>query len=71
MKLPVQHHPISEIMKSGRPYVARDLESHMGFDTDEPLLNYGFLSYIDLPLIKQGQLIGAIKFFVQGKRQLH
>jgi formate hydrogenlyase transcriptional activator len=67
MTLPVTHHPISEIMKSGRPYVAGDLEGHMGFDTDQPLLNYGFRSYIDLPLIKQGQLIGTIKFLSRGK----
>jgi formate hydrogenlyase transcriptional activator len=67
MKLPVRHHPISEIMKSGRPYVARDLGGHMGFDTDEPLLDYGFRSYIDLPLIKQGQLIGTIKFLSREK----
>ena len=67
MELPVQHHPISEIMKSGRPYVAPDLEGHMGFDTDQPLLNYGFRSYIDLPLIKQGQLIGTIKFLSREK----
>ena len=67
MKLPVTHHPISEIMKSGRPYVARDLEGHMGFDTDQPLLNYGFRSYIDLPLIKQGQLVGTIKFLSREK----
>ena len=67
IKLPVTHHPISEIMKSGRPYVARDLESHMGFDTDQPLLNNGFRSYIDLPLIKQGQLIGTIKFLSREK----
>ena len=67
MKLPVKHHPISEIMKSGRPYVAPDLEGHLGFNTDQPLLNYGFRSYIDLPLIKQGQLIGTIKFLSREK----
>jgi GAF domain-containing protein len=67
MKLPVATHPISEIMKSGRPYIAQDLEDHMGFDTDQPLLNYGFRSYIDLPLNKQGQLIGTLKFLSKGK----
>jgi formate hydrogenlyase transcriptional activator len=67
MKLPATNHPISEIMKSGRPYQARDLEDHMGFATDQPLLNYGFRSYIDLPLIKQGQLIGTIKFLSREK----
>jgi formate hydrogenlyase transcriptional activator len=67
MKLPVPRHPISEIMKSGRPYLAQDLESHMGFDTDQPLLKYGFRSYIDLPLIKQAQLIGTLKFLSREK----
>ena len=67
MKLPVTNHPISEIMKSGRPYVAPDLEDHMGFDTDQPLLNYGFRSYIDLPLNTHGELIGTIKFLSKEK----
>jgi len=62
MQIPVSHHPISEIMKSGEPYIASDLESERRFDSDEPLLNARFRSYIDLPLIKQGQLIGTIKF---------
>ena len=62
MKVPVRDHPISEIMKSGEPYVALDLETHRQFDSDEPLFKAGFHSYIDLPLIKQGQMIGTIKF---------
>ena len=62
MQIPVSHHPISEIMKSGKPYIAPDLESERCFDSDEPLFNARFRSYIDLPLIKQGQLIGTIKF---------
>ncbi|MCM3902341.1 MAG: hypothetical protein ND866_11590, partial [Pyrinomonadaceae bacterium] len=45
MKLPVSHHPISEIMKNGKPYIASDLESHRRFDSDEPLFNAGFRSY--------------------------
>ena len=67
MKLPVNQHPISEIMKSGEPYIASDLENERPFDTDEPLLNAGFRSYIDLPLIKQGELIGTIKFLSRAK----
>jgi formate hydrogenlyase transcriptional activator len=67
MQVLVSHHPISEIMKSGEPYVALDLESHRHFDTDVPLLNARFRSYIDLPLIKQGQLIGTIKFLSMEK----
>jgi formate hydrogenlyase transcriptional activator len=67
MQLPVDQHPISEIMKSGEPYIVSDLETERPFDTDEPLLNAGFRSYIDLPLIKQGELIGTIKFLSRAK----
>ncbi|HEU4714937.1 MAG TPA: sigma 54-interacting transcriptional regulator [Pyrinomonadaceae bacterium] len=67
MELPVNQHPISEIMKSGEPYIASDLENERPFDTDEPLLKAGFRSYIDLPLIKQGELIGTIKFLSRAK----
>jgi formate hydrogenlyase transcriptional activator len=62
IKLTVSDHPISEMMKSGAPYVALDLETQRRFDSDEPLFNAGFLSYIDLPLMKNRQLIGTIKF---------
>jgi formate hydrogenlyase transcriptional activator len=67
MQLPVSHHPISEIMTSGEPYVASDLESERHFAGDEPLLNCGFRGYIDLPLLKQGQLIGTLKFLSREK----
>jgi formate hydrogenlyase transcriptional activator len=67
MKVPVSEHPISEIMKSGEPYVALDLETHRRFDSDEPLFKAGFRSYIDLPLIKQAQMIGTIKFLSRQK----
>ena len=71
MKIPVSDHPISVIMKTGQPYIASDLAVERGFDTDEPLLNMGFRSYIDLPLVNQGQLIGTIKFLSREKAQLH
>src|SRR6185369_13411483 len=67
MKLAVSHHPISEIMKSGVPYVVSDLESHRPFNSDEPLFKVGFRSYIDLPLRKQDRLIGTIKFLSKEK----
>ena len=66
-KVPVRHHPISTIMKSGEPYIALDLESQRRFDSDEPLFNAGFRSYIDLPLHNQGQLIGTMKFLSREK----
>ena len=62
MKVPASDHPISVITKTGQPYVASDLKAELGFHSDEPLLKAGFRSYIDLPLVTQGQLIGAIKF---------
>jgi formate hydrogenlyase transcriptional activator len=67
MRLPVSHHPISEIMKSGEPYIASDLENQRRFDSDEPLFKARFRSYVDLPLLKQGQLIGTIKFLSKEK----
>jgi len=67
VKLPVSDYPISEIMKSGEPYIASDLESQRRFDSDEPLVKARFRSYVDLPLLKQGQLIGTIKFLSQEK----
>jgi formate hydrogenlyase transcriptional activator len=67
MKIPVRDHPISVIMKTGQPYIAADLAVERGFDTDEPLLNMGFSSYIDLPLVNQGALIGTIKFLSREK----
>jgi GAF domain-containing protein len=67
LKLSVSHHPISEMMKSATPYIALDLESERRFESDEPLFNAQFRSYIDLPLMKQGQLIGTIKFLSREK----
>jgi len=67
MNVPVCKHPISEIMKSGAPYIATDLETERRFDSDEPLLSARFRSYIDLPLTKQGKLIGTIKFLSREK----
>src|SRR5262249_54147494 len=67
MMLPASDHPISAIMKSGEPYVASDLETRSGFDSDEPLFDNGFRSYIDLQLVKQGELIGTIKFLSKQK----
>jgi GAF domain-containing protein len=67
MTLPVSHHPISEIMNSGKPYIASDLETERRFETDRALLHIGMRSYIDLPLIKQGELIGTIKFLSKEK----
>jgi len=62
IKMPASAHPISEIIKSREPYIASDLETERHLSRDEDLLNNGFRSYIDLPLVKQGELFGTIKF---------
>ena len=66
-KLTASQHPISEIMISGQPYIASDLEAERRFVTDGPLLHLGMRSYIDLPLMKQGTVIGTIKFLSKEK----
>ena len=65
--MPASDHPISEIMKSREPYIASDLTTERRLSSDEDLLNAGFRSFIDLPLIKQGELIGTIKFLSKEK----
>jgi len=62
MKMSARDHPISVIVETNRPYIASDLKMETRFESDQPLLNAGFRSYIDLPLLKHGQLIGTIKF---------
>ena len=71
MKIPVSDHPISVIMKTGQPYIAADLAVERGFDTDEPLLNMGFGSYIDLPLVTQRATDRHYQISVAGKSELH
>src|SRR5262245_32323358 len=60
--LHLKDHPVSVILKTGQPFVAPDLNEEIFFASDRPILNAGFRSYIDLPLSKQGRLIGTIKF---------
>jgi formate hydrogenlyase transcriptional activator len=67
LNLSVSDHPISEIIKTGEPYVAPDLDTHMGFASDKGLFSCGIRSYIDLPLVKQEELIGTIKFLSKRK----
>ena len=45
-----------------QPYVCADVETQRRFVHDEHCLRHGFRSYISLPLIKQGDVIGVIEF---------
>ena len=62
LRLALRDHPVSEMIHSAQPYVCADVEIQTRFGHDENCLKHGFRSYISLPLIKQGQVIGVIDF---------
>ena len=62
IKQRLSEHPVSEIASSHRPYVCSDLRGHKRFPAEERLLEYGVQSYISLPLLRRGELIGAVDF---------
>src|SRR5262245_7036386 len=63
---PVLRHPLSEhhvsiVAASRKPYVSTDLEfQHLPIE--ENLMEWGVRSYVSLPLLKRGELIGAVDF---------
>jgi formate hydrogenlyase transcriptional activator len=67
----VSEHHISVLASSHEPYVCTDLESQKRFPDDEGLLHYGVRSYISLPLLKRGELLGAVDFISFEKRNFH
>jgi formate hydrogenlyase transcriptional activator len=62
MRRPASDYPFSEMFASGEPYVSADLEAQRRIVMDEVCFDHGFRSYVVLPLVKQGKLIGAIDF---------
>ena len=62
LRLALSDHPVSEMMHLVQPYVCADVETQRRFGHDENCLKHGFRSYISLPLIKQGDVIGVIEF---------
>lgn len=67
-RMPVSQHHASVILKSRQPYVCTDVETQQRFLTDEKILKHGIRSYVGLPLIKQGELIGVVDFLSYEKR---
>jgi formate hydrogenlyase transcriptional activator len=67
-RIHISEHPISVIMESRRPYVCTDVQSQRRFAVDEEFLKHGILSYIGLPLMKHGQMIGMVEFLSMEKR---
>ena len=50
------------LTKSGQHYACEDLRVETRFAEEENMLSYGIRSYITLPLVKSGKVIGAIEF---------
>jgi len=62
LSLALSDHPVSEMMRLAQPYVCADVETQRRFGHDKHCLKHGFRSYISLPLMKQGNVIGVIEF---------
>ena len=62
LTLALSDHPVSDMIRLSQPYVCADVEPQGRFGHDEHCLEHGFRSYISLPLIKQGAVIGVIEF---------
>src|SRR2546428_45425 len=68
LKQRLSEHHVSQLACSHKPYVCTDLESQKRFPEDERLLQYGVRSYISLPLLKRGELLGTVDFISFEKR---
>ncbi len=68
MKQRLSQHHVSVVASTLKPYVCADLESQKRFPEDERLLQYGIRSYISLPLLKRGALLGTVEFLSFDKR---
>src|SRR5437667_8091386 len=68
MKQRLSEHHVSVVASTLKPYVCGDLESQKRFPEDERLFQYGVRSYISLPLLKRGALLGTVDFVSFEKR---
>src|SRR5437867_800222 len=64
----LREHHISVVASTLKPYVCSDLESQKRFPMDEIILEHGVRSYISLPLMKHGAVLGAVDFASFEKR---
>jgi formate hydrogenlyase transcriptional activator len=67
-RIDVSRTPISLIMETLQPYVCRNLEVERRFPKDDEFLKFGVRSYIVLPLLRHGTLIGAVNYLSLRKR---
>jgi len=68
LRHPLSEHHVSEVASSHKPFVCTDLQDQRRFAEDERLLEHGVRSYISLPLLKRGELLGAVDFISFEKR---
>jgi len=64
----VSQHHMSVMVKTLQPYVCTDVEAQRRFARDDDFLKRDIRSYIALPLMKHGQLIGVVDFLSTEKR---
>jgi formate hydrogenlyase transcriptional activator len=61
-RMPVSQTPLAVIRETLKPYVCSNVEVQRRFARDEEFLKFGIRSYILLPLMRRGDLIGAVNF---------
>ena len=71
LRQPLSEHHVSEVLSTREPYVCTDLQLQKRFAEDERLLQYGVRSYVSLPLLKRGDIIGTVDFISFEKRTFH
>jgi formate hydrogenlyase transcriptional activator len=67
-RIEITQTPLGFIKQTLQPYVCRNLETQRKFPKDEEFLEFGIRSYIVLPLMRQGTLIGAVNYLSLQKR---
>ena len=67
-RIHVSQHHMSIVMKTLQPYICTDVEAQRRFARDDDFLKRDIRSYIALPLMKQGKLIGVVDFLSIEKR---
>jgi formate hydrogenlyase transcriptional activator len=68
-RIPVNQHHMSAIRETLLPYVCTDVEAHRTFIRDDDFLKHGIRSYIGLPLMQRGELIGVVDFLSLEKHE--
>jgi formate hydrogenlyase transcriptional activator len=64
----ISNTPIGVIRETQQPYIVGDLEAQRRFPKDEDFLKFGIRSYIVLPLMRHGVLIGGLYYLSLHKR---